>query len=202
LGMTKSRALRVVIVGYGGFERTLHELWSALRRGDSEAIRVIAEEGEDRKRLDALADLAAGGGIDADYVSRLSSISLEWPGRLDHDPLSKVMPGFDALVVPSVVPEAFGMVGAEAAASGVLPIVPGHSGIGEVGAVLEKELGRPALLTFDPVDPIAGIAAAIDRVLDLPWKTRRAYAAAAADYARRVWSWETVADQLLAHASR
>jgi glycosyltransferase involved in cell wall biosynthesis len=71
-----------------------------------------------------------------------------------------------------------------------------------VGSALEKEIDRPGLLTFDPDDPIAGIAVAIDRVLDLPWETRHGYAGAAADYARRVWSWETVADKLLVHASR
>jgi glycosyltransferase involved in cell wall biosynthesis len=202
LGLTTSRDLRVVVVGYGGFEAKLHDLWTALKQGDAETVRVIAETGEDGKRLDALADLAARGGIDASFVDRLASVALEWPGRLDHGPLSEVLPDFDALVVPSVVPEAFGMVGAEAAASGVLPIVPGHSGIGEVGAALEKALDRPGLLTFDPAEPIEGIAHAIDRILDIPWEPRRQHATVVSEYARRVWSWETVADELLALASR
>ena len=89
------------------------------------------------------------------------------------------------------------MVAAEAAACGVLPIVPRHSGIGEVGAALEEELGAQGLLGYDPGRPIEGIAEALDRVLDLPFQTRAEMGRAAAALARRRWSWERVAERFL-----
>jgi glycosyltransferase involved in cell wall biosynthesis len=201
LGLTKPRDLKVSIVGYGGFEPQLRDLWSALRAGDGPAVASIAAAGEDGQPLDELEHFLSAGGLDETFVARLGSIDLTWHGRLDHGPLAQVLPGFDALVAPSVLPEAFGMVGAEAAASGVLPLVPAHSGIGEIGAALESELGRPDFLTFDPHDPIAGIAQGVDRILELPWDRRREYAATVSEYAQRAWSWETVADQLLHYAS-
>jgi glycosyltransferase involved in cell wall biosynthesis len=201
LGLTKERALKVSVVGYGGFESQLRDLWSALRAGDAPAVAAIAAAGEDGLPLEELGRFVSTGGLDKSFVARLGSIDLTWHGRLDHGPLAQVLPDFGALVAPSVVPEAFGMVGAEAAACGVLPLVPGHSGIGEIGAALEGELGRPGFLTFDPQNPIAGIAHGIDRILDLRWERRSEYAETVSGYAHQVWSWETVADQLLHYAS-
>jgi glycosyltransferase involved in cell wall biosynthesis len=66
-----------------------------------------------------------------------------------------------------------------------------------VGAEIESALGRPGLLTYDPADPIAGLAGAIDRVLALDVSERRRLASAAADLTRARWSWTGVADRLL-----
>ncbi len=57
-------------------------------------------------------------------------------GRLDHDELSEVLPACEAVVVPSTFPEAFGMVAAEAAACGALPVSAAHSGLAEVSGTL------------------------------------------------------------------
>ncbi|MGI8709160.1 MAG: glycosyltransferase family 4 protein [Actinomycetota bacterium] len=192
-------SFRVTIVGYGGFERELKDLWGAIGRADAGALEAIAREGEGKPLEDALAFLQ-GDGADESYFRRAAEVDLEFAGRLDHGPLAKVLPGFFALVIPSVVPEAFGMVAAEAAASGVLPVVPRHSGIGEVGGVLEEALQAPGLLTYDPATPIEGIAAALERVLGIEDETRGRMEATAVATARRLWSWEHVADQLLAHA--
>ena len=54
------------------------------------------------------------------------------------------------MVVPSILREAFGMVAAEGAAAGALPLVARHSGLAEVGAALEAAIERPGLLTFEP----------------------------------------------------
>ena len=194
-----NESFRVTIVGYGGFERELKELWGAIRRADAGALEAIAREGEGEPLEDALAFLQ-GSVADERYFRRAAGVDLEFAGRLDHGPLAKVLPGFSALVIPSVVPEAFGMVAAEAAASGVLPVVPRHSGIGEVGGVLEEALGAPGLLTYDPATPIEGIAAAIERVFGIDDETRSQMEETAVATARRLWSWEHVAEQLLAHA--
>ena len=57
-------------------------------------------------------------------------------GRLDHEELAELLPACEALVVPSTFPESFGMVAAEAAACGVLPISAAHSGLAEVSDAL------------------------------------------------------------------
>jgi glycosyltransferase involved in cell wall biosynthesis len=103
----------------------------------------------------------------------------------------------DVLLVPSVLAEAFGMVAAEAAACGVLPVVPRHSGISEVGTALEEAIGRPGLLTFDPSDPVTGIVAAIEGLHRLPEVERREIGEKIAAVVRSRWSWETVAGRLL-----
>lgn len=189
---------RVVVVGFGGFEDGLRRLWDALRSGDVAAAVDIARRGEDGPLPHLLAWLEAGS-LGGPALERLRRIDLTFTGRLDHEPLARVLPTFDALVVPSVVPEAFGMVAAEAAAAGVLPVVPSHSGIGEAGAILEEELGRPGLLRFDPASPIEGIAGGLARILGLG-PERAALEEAAVAVARRLWSWEHVATRLLGHA--
>jgi glycosyltransferase involved in cell wall biosynthesis len=131
------------------------------------------------------------------YVDRARAVPIEFTGRLEHDPLSELLPTFDVLVAPSIVSEAFGMVAAEAAACGVLPLVPRHSGIREAGEAVEGVLSAPGLLTFDPADPVAGIAAGIDRILTIDAPRRVDMGADAARLARAEWSWETVAERLL-----
>jgi glycosyltransferase involved in cell wall biosynthesis len=56
-------------------------------------------------------------------------------------------------------------------------------------------------LTFEPDDPIRSCAAAIDRLLALPYDERRALGEAACELARERWTWTEVARRLLALAS-
>jgi glycosyltransferase involved in cell wall biosynthesis len=186
------------IVGYGGYERQLRALWAALERGDEAFLDALAKSRE--VPLPSLAEWLSRGGFDLQARRRAARTKVTFAGRLDHGPLARVLPTFDLLVVPSVVPEAFGMVAAEAAACGVLPIVPDHSGIAEVGSALERELDRPGLLTFSSQRPIESIAAAVDRVLSLSRARRDEFGRRAAALARRRWSWDHVADALLNHA--
>jgi glycosyltransferase involved in cell wall biosynthesis len=188
----------VVIVGFGGDDEQLRSLWTAVHDQDRPEAVAIASRG------DLGAHTSLRGFLERQprsYFERAAAIDVDWRGRLDHGPLSKVLPTFDVLVAPSVVPEAFGMVAAEAAACGVLPVVPGHSGIGEAGATLESALGLEGALVFDPADSIGGIAASVTRVLALPSEERTEKGALAAAVARELWSWEVVAAKLLALAA-
>ena len=153
LGATSTPGLRAVVVGYGGFAKELKALAYTLETGNRIAAGRIASGPEPLPHLAGFLDSPAAG--DA-YWERVRAVPLEFAGRLEHGPLSERLPSFDVLVVPSVGPEAFGMVAAEAAACGVLPVVPAHSGIGEAGQQLERELDAPGLLTFDPDNPGPG----------------------------------------------
>jgi glycosyltransferase involved in cell wall biosynthesis len=138
----------------------------------------------------------------ADVRASYEGVEIEFLGHLEHDPLADVLPRFDVLVVPSIVPEAFGMVAAEAAACGVLPVVPDHSGIAEAGAAIEEAIDRPGLLTYDATRPVEGIADRVEAVLGLDDVERRRLGGAASRLARERWSWDRVAVKLLELAPR
>jgi glycosyltransferase involved in cell wall biosynthesis len=198
LGLTETRNISAVVVGFGGFERPLQELWSAFKDGDFERAGRIAARGDGRP-LDALLSWLDSLSPDTreSFRDHVAGVSVAWPGRLEHRPLAGVLPRWDVLVAPSIVPEAFGMVAAEAAACGVPPIVPRHSGIGEIALDLENALGRPNLLSFDPEEPIEGLAAALDRVLSLPEEEMAAVRDTIVAVARERWSWDRAAGRLL-----
>jgi glycosyltransferase involved in cell wall biosynthesis len=193
LGLVRAEHLRAVVVGFGDLDGPLRALWAAMVSGDEPTMRTIAREGT----LTQLTEFMNSGAVDFEYFIRAARIKLEFTGRLDHGPLSGVLPELDVLVVPSILAEAFGMVAAEAAACGVLPVVPLHSGISEVGIAIEDAIGRPGLLVFDPNHPIEDIAARVDEILAIPFNERRALAAAATELARERWSWVTVSRRLL-----
>lgn len=192
LGATKTPDLKAVMVGYGGDEVAMAELASAL--GDADRDRAL-EVGRGLKHSDELVAWLAR--ASDEQMGRFAAIPIGFPGRLEHGPLSDVLPTFDVLVAPSVVAEAFGMVAAEAAACGVLPLVPDHSGISEAGQALEERLGMPGSLRFDPADPVEGIAAGIDALLSIEPQRRLEMGWASATLARERWSWDHVAEQLL-----
>ena len=196
LGLTRTAGLRAVIVGYGGDEDALMALDHALSAGDLSEARQVADA---LPRSEHLRDFLKEP-LPPRYLEKKRATTVTYTGRLDHGPLSQVLPTFDLLVVPSIVPEAFGMVAAEAAACGVLPLVPDHSGIAEAGAALEEGLGLPGMLTFDSSDPIKSIALGIDRVLALGPDRLRDLGRRAATMAEELWSWEHVAERLLAAA--
>ena len=193
LGLTRTTDLRAVVVGFGELDGPLRALWAAIVSGDAPTMRMVAREGG----LTQLAEFLNSGAVDNHYFTRAAGIALEFTGRLDHGPLSGVLPEMDVLVVPSILAEAFGMVAAEAAACGVLPVVPDHSGIAEVGIAVEEAIGRPGLLVFDRNHPVEEIAARVDATLAIPFAERRALGVAATELARERWSWTTVARELL-----
>ena len=119
-------------------------------------------------------------------------------GALDHRHLAHLLPLCDVAVVPSIFPEAFGMVAAEAAAAGVPPVVADHSGLAEVAAGIAAEYPPEAagLVAF----PNGDAAALHDRLRDLlalPADDRRALGRAARGAVERRWSWARVAERLL-----
>jgi glycosyltransferase involved in cell wall biosynthesis len=105
----------------------------------------------------------------------------------------------DACVVPSVFPEAFGMVAAEAAAAGCPPLVARHSGLAEVGDGLEEAYPPAyARLASFPTGDAGELAARLRELLSLPAADRRSLSEAARRAAVERWSWAGVARRLLA----
>jgi glycosyltransferase involved in cell wall biosynthesis len=120
-------------------------------------------------------------------------------GPLEHRHLVHLLPLADAAVVPSIFPEAFGMVAAEAAACGCPPLVARHSGLAEIAAGLEQ--AYPArlrhLAAFETGDA-ADLRQRLVQLLALPAADRAALRAAARRTVEERWSWAGVASRLLA----
>jgi glycosyltransferase involved in cell wall biosynthesis len=120
-------------------------------------------------------------------------------GPLEHRHLVHLLPLADVTVVPSVFPEAFGMVAAEAAAAGSPPLVARHSGLAEVAAGLEE--GYPErfrhLASFTPGD-VGDLTRKLGELVTLPAAEREALGTAARRVVVDRWSWGSVATRLLA----
>ncbi len=117
-------------------------------------------------------------------------------GRLEHDALAELLPTCEALVVPSTFPEAFGMVAAEGAACGALPVSAAHSGLAEVSRVLAGAVPAEAArwLSF-PVDDhvVPAIAQCLAGWLRADPALREQTRAGLVATACARWSWEGVA---------
>jgi len=110
----------------------------------------------------------------------------------------QLLPLCDVAVVPSIFPEAFGMVAAEAASAGVPPLVADHSGLAEVGAGIAREYpAEHARLAAFPTGDADALRARLAALLTLPAAERRALGLAARRAVERSWSWRSVAERLL-----
>src|SRR5579862_6602085 len=119
-------------------------------------------------------------------------------GPLEHRHLVHLLPLADVTVVPSIFPEAFGMVAAEAAAAGSPPLVARHSGLAEVAAGLEDEYPSHLrrLAAFESGDA-ADLASKLKELLTLPEADRDAIRRAARAAVVTRWSWAGVAARLI-----
>ncbi len=195
---------RLLVVGFGSFREQLEGLAAALSRGDLATARAL--RGEDGRELPELAAfLDALGPEAAAYRAAASGMTarIHWAGRLDHDELADVLPAADALAMPSTFPESFGMVAAEAAACGALPVVAGHSGMAEVARALAHAVPHEVRpwLTFE-VGPHAVMQLAEDLAswLVAPADLRARTRAAIVGVARERYSWDGVARTVVAAA--
>jgi glycosyltransferase involved in cell wall biosynthesis len=157
----------------------VHVLLEALRSVDARA--VIVGFGDYRRELELIAPPGT-----------------LFTGPLEHRHLVHLLPLADVTVVPSIFPEAFGMVAAEAAAAGSLPLVARHSGLAEIAEGLEA--AYPAayrhLASFASGD-VADLAAKLAELLALSSEARAELGTAARRTAVERWSWTSIAARLL-----
>jgi glycosyltransferase involved in cell wall biosynthesis len=168
------RAAEPTVLYFGKLLRNkgVHLLLEALR--DVEARAVIVGFGDYRAELESMA------GPDVVFT-----------GPLEHRHLVHLIPLADVTVVPSIFPEAFGMVAAEAAAAGSIPLVARHSGLAEIALALGSEL-----TSFDTGD-VADLRAKLQRLLALEPAERDELTQRARRVVEERWSWAQVADRLL-----
>ncbi len=173
---------RPTVVYFGKLieNKGVHVLFDAVRSLDARV--VVVGFGDWREELERRAE-----GLDALFT-----------GPLEHRHLVHLLALADVAVVPSIFPEAFGMVAAEAAATGCPPIVARHSGLAEIAQGLEEEYpaGLGELASFPNGDADA-LRSRLEAVLALRGPERDALRAAARQAAVARWSWSSVAERIL-----
>ena len=206
---------RLLVVGFGAYRDGLERLGAALAAGELDQAREIALLGRALETGSQAAHplgllLAFIDGLQADererYLAAASALEEQvvFAGRLEHDELAELLPACEALVVPSTFPEAFGMVAAEAAACGVLPISAAHSGLAEVSQVLARAVPeRSAEWLSFPLDDhaVTGLAERVVGWLEADRELRARTRAGLVGAVRERWSWDGVARGVIAAAS-
>jgi glycosyltransferase involved in cell wall biosynthesis len=203
---------RLVVVGFGTYREALGGLVQALADRDLGAVREIAARGRaleggpdgELTYLAAFLDSLEGEAREA-YLAAApdAAARVSFTGRLEHSDLPRLLPACEAQVVPSTFPEAFGMVAAEAAACGALPLSAAHSGLAEVTTTLTGALDPELapLLSFERgPGAVEEIASKLVEWLSLPASERERASASLAALARRTYGWESVAEGVIAAA--
>ena len=114
-----------------------------------------------------------------------------------------MLPACEALVAPSTFPEAFGMVAAEAAACGALPVCAEHSGLAEVTGALAEAIPPQAApwLSFQVDDnAVEALAGCLCGWLTAEPQLRERVRLGLVETVRSRWSWEGVAGGVIAAA--
>jgi glycosyltransferase involved in cell wall biosynthesis len=158
----------------------VHLLLDAVRESDIRA--VIVGFGDHRAQLEAMA-----------------REGVLFTGPLEHRHLVHLLSAVHTTVVPSIFPEAFGMVAAEAAAAGCPPLVARHSGLAEVAEGLEAEYPEEYrhLASFENGN-VAELSQKLRELVEFGPARRGELGAAARRAAVERWSWTSVAERLLA----
>ena len=196
---------RLVIVGFGNYRDTMRRFVDAFRRRDLDDLRDIAARGRELEggppgQLSYLSDFLER--VDEAWLAAAPAAAdrIHFTGRLEYEDLPDLLPVCEAQVMPSTFPEAFGMVAAEAAACGVLPLSAHHSGMAEVTATLAPALPehlRPLLSFQVGPDAVDQIAAKLVAWMRLDPQERERARAALAEQAAAHYAWESVAERVI-----
>jgi glycosyltransferase involved in cell wall biosynthesis len=151
--------------------------------------------------IDARAVIVGFGDWRAELERRAQGLDVLFTGPLEHRHLVHLLALADASVVPSIFPEAFGMVAAESAAAGCPPIVADHSGLAEIAQGLEQRYPAElrGLAAFPKGDADA-LHVRLEQQLALQGREREELRAAAREASVELWSWTSVARRLAAVA--
>ena len=200
---------RLCVVGFGAYRDALTRLLAALAAGDLDGALALARLGREAEGGPAskLAYLSAflegldGRRREAYLASAARAAArVHFTGRLEYAEVPELLSACAAQVVPSTFPEAFGMVAAEAAAAGALPLSASHSGLAEVTAQLAGAVEAPVrpLLSFS-LGPgaVEELADKLATWLELDERIRARASAGLAAYAHEHFSWEGVARRVI-----
>ncbi len=209
LVLMKEPSARLVLVGFGTYREGIEMLIRGLERADERLLMHVCRQGREleagpRDQLTYLRTFLEGlTGRHERYFGAAKKMreTIVFTGRLEHGELARLLPAAEEVIVPSMFPEAFGMVAAEAAASGAFPICANHSGLAEVTSILGERLAPTVrdLLTFERgMHAVGDLAFAMNEWLRLDDRLRSSARAALVRTAEEHFGWESVAETVLA----
>ena len=211
--------VRIVLVGYGAFREYLEAMADALEEGrEGEFIELLKQP----ERFHAMLDPAAATYCKS-LVLRLEHditfkeeyfraakgkirSALTFTGFLGHEHLNSLIACADITVAPSVFPEAFGLVGLEALASGIIPVQTNHSGFAEVirkyvdefSDVWDKKKMHPLYLDEALVFHLAdNLCSLLNRYSQMDSAERHEIRQRARKISEDYYSWESVVNRYL-----
>lgn len=202
---------RLLIVGFGELKDTLGEMVEALARGDLEALRRVCERGNTRfTRVEApfgpvlefLDALARGGRVEEYRAACLENDlrrAVVFTGYLEPEEHRHLLPHARAVLVPSLAPEAFGLVAVEAMASGVVPVATPDTGLATALEPLGAAWGGGAdrFLLRDRATMVEDIAGACVVALKMPEAEYRERGGRLRAAAEASFSWDAVARDMV-----
>jgi glycosyltransferase involved in cell wall biosynthesis len=177
-------------------------------RSDDPIVTYVGKLSEEKGvslLLDALAGLPARtiivgfGPARADLEAQAARLRVDalFTGPLQHRHLCRLWPLAAASVVPSVFPEAFGMVAAEAASCGCPPVIARHSGLAEIAEGVEAHLpDRLRIVSFLRGDA-EGLRRRLEQILALPEADAEVLRAGCRRAVEQLWSWDSVAERMV-----
>jgi glycosyltransferase involved in cell wall biosynthesis len=192
----KQTGARLLVIGFGTFREGLEALTCSLSEGDETTVERLAEMGKllEGGPAGPLEHFELSDELLADAAGMADDVL--FTGPIYHGDLPKLLPAADAAAVPSIFPEAFGLVAAEFAASGVVPFVANHSGLTEAGGIVGQ--GLPFDLRVGMDDFEENLAKALTDYLGLPAEERRRCEEIVRRNSVEDLSWGTLAEKLVA----
>jgi glycosyltransferase involved in cell wall biosynthesis len=165
---------------------------------ENKGVQVLLEA---LRGVEARAVIVGFGDYREELERQADGLRTLFTGPLEHRHLVHLVAFADVAVAPSIFPEAFGMVAAEAAAAGCPPVVANHSGLAEIARGLEADYPPTLrhLASFENRD-VDGLRQRFDEILSLGADDRAALRAAARSAAVARWSWTNVARRIRAVA--
>jgi glycosyltransferase involved in cell wall biosynthesis len=191
----KASGARLLVIGYGTFREALEALALALSTGNRRVAELITDNGRlfEGGSASALEHFRLTEGLLRDAEGMAEDI--EFVGPLYHAELSRILPDAKVSVVPSIFPETFGLVAAEAAASGVPPFVADHSGLREAGSLVGRDLPFDTRVSLQG-DFGENLAQALSGYLALPAEERQRCREIVRRNSVEDLSWEALADRM------
>lgn len=203
--------LRLVVIGFGELRGLLELMINALNDGDLERLRELCEYGNQQSRrvgspfgpvlsfLDRLEERSAV----EDYLRMCYDVDFEesiiFTGYLTQDEHRFLLPYARSVLVPSLAPEAFGLVATEAMACGVVPVASYHTGLETALQPVLEVWGEeaPKLLLESREDMVSDMAEACDLILRQTEQQRIARGLEIRAAAGRLFSWDSVAGRMV-----
>lgn len=197
---------QLVMAGFGPLRDGLEAMLVAMARRDIPVLEALAdgmgelsgEGGQGLEHMRAYLDELRRSERLAEWLELAAEHRVDervsWLGLVDHGVLAHLWPLAETSIVPSVLAEAFGMVAAEAASCGCVPVVSDHSGLADAASVIELDGVAPVRFpTSDPAAAVDALADVLVARLDLDEAERARQSAAARANVAAAWGWDELA---------